>query len=225
MKKNLMITCALSVSLLGTGCIAITDPGGEVKIIGSGRVITVSRTVSDFTGIRVNGVARMTIEQTGEESLSITADDNIVPVLHSDVENGLLFIGTADGTDIETSTAIFYRLTVKDLRDIDINGVITVDAAGLDTDRLDININGVSSLNAQGRADRQFINLNGVSSYLAANLDSREATVEADGVLTIVVKVSDRLDVFACGVGTVEYIGDPVVDLHDTCNAIGVRKR
>ena len=228
MKNTLMITCALSLSLLGTGCIAITDtiiPGGGVRIIGSGRVITVSRTVSNFTAVRVNGVAHMTIEQTGMESLSITGDDNIIPVLHSDVENGTLFIGTEDGTELETSTGIFYRLTVKDLRGIDINGVISVDAAGLDADRLDVNVNGVSALTAQGRADRQFITLNGVSSYFAANLDSRETTVDADGVLSVVVKVSDRLDVFACGAGTVEYIGDPVVDLHNTCIAIGVRKR
>jgi hypothetical protein len=228
MPSNRLITGALSIVLLGTGCIALTDPiviAGGTRIVGSGRVITVSRTVSDFTRVRVNGVAHMTIERTGVESLSITADDNIVPVLHSNVENGSLFIGPEDGTEIRTSTEIFYRLTVKDLQGIDINGVITVDAAGLDTDRLDVSINGVSTLNAEGRADRQFITLNGVSSYLAANVDSREATVEADGVLTVVVKVSERLDVFACGAGTVEYIGDPVVDVHDTCVAIGVRKR
>ncbi|MCZ6918146.1 MAG: DUF2807 domain-containing protein [Gemmatimonadetes bacterium] len=227
MKKHLIVAWGLTVPLLLSGCIALTDPlipGGGGTVIGSGRVITVSRSVSGFSTIRVNGVARVTIEQTGEETLSITADDNIVPVLHSDVEDGTLILGTRDDTNIESSTEIFYRLTVKDLRGIDINGVITADAAGLDTDRLDINLNGVSTLTTEGRADRQFINLNGVSAYRADKLHSLEARVEADGVLTVVLRVSDRLDVLACGAGSVEYIGDPLVDLHDTCAAVTVRK-
>lgn len=226
MTTNRSIACALCASLLGVGCISLTDalPGGG-KIVGSGRVITVTRTVSDFSGVQVTGAARMTIEQTGVESLSITGDDNVIPVLISKVENGTLILGPPSGTDIDMSTELFYRLTVKGVRNLHIDGVITVDAGRIETDLINTNLRGVSSLNIQGLVNQQFVNMTGVSSYLAANLESRQATVEADGVLTVVVQVSDRLDVLACGVGTVEYIGDPLVELHNTCDGVGVRKR
>src|SRR5262245_44045700 len=50
---------------------------------GSGTPKTETRAVKDFTAISFSGVGKVIIEQTGTESLSVTADDNILPLLES----------------------------------------------------------------------------------------------------------------------------------------------
>jgi hypothetical protein len=75
------------------------SPGGgdETFIVGSGVIVTEPREVEDFTGVVLNGVGEVEIRHGNTESLSITADDNILAHLTSEVRNGRLFLGTEPG--------------------------------------------------------------------------------------------------------------------------------
>lgn len=66
-------------------------PPSMAAATGSGRVITEARAVSDFNAITMKGSMKLEVRQTGRESLSITADDNILPLIETKVE--------ADGSD------------------------------------------------------------------------------------------------------------------------------
>jgi len=46
---------------------------------GSGRVVTETREVGGFTKVELSGSGELTIEKTGTESLSISAEDNLLP--------------------------------------------------------------------------------------------------------------------------------------------------
>src|SRR4029453_617014 len=50
---------------------------------GSGQLATAQREVANFTKVELAGQGDVTIEQTGTESLSISADDNLLPLLTS----------------------------------------------------------------------------------------------------------------------------------------------
>ena len=215
----------LVLVLCGCGTLPVGPfDDSEPRIIGSGNVVTESRTVSGFSGISVHGVARITIEQTGEEALTITAEDNVLPLLLSSVSNGRLIIGPEENINFETQAEILYHVHVTNLSSIEINGVIYADAIGLDTDNLDIDIRGVSHLKASGRALRQDVFFSGVSTYQAQALASEEITIDGDGVITATVQVSDLLTVRACGVGSISYIGAPEV-LRSDCPSLGVSRR
>ncbi len=90
----------------------------DTTIIGSGNVVTESRTVSGFAGVSLRGVARITIEQTGEETLTITAEDNVLPVLISEVRDGRLFLGPEENTSFELHEEIVYHVHVRNLSSI-----------------------------------------------------------------------------------------------------------
>ena len=214
----------LALVLCGCGVVPVDPMDSGTTIIGSGNVVTESRTVSGFSGISLHGVARITIEQTGEEALTITAEDNVLPVLLSSVSNGRLIIGPEENVNFETQAEILYHVHVKNLSSIEINGVIHADAIGLDTDNLDVDIRGVSYLMASGRASLQDVFLAGVSTYQAQALASAGITIDGEGVINATVQVSDSLTVLACGVGNINYIGTPAV-IRSDCPSLGVSRR
>ncbi|MGB5817698.1 MAG: hypothetical protein WBI27_21110, partial [Thermoanaerobaculia bacterium] len=58
---------------------SITGPGAIV--VGSGVTVTETRAVSGISGVSISGVGLLIIEQTGSESLTVTAEENILPLL------------------------------------------------------------------------------------------------------------------------------------------------
>ncbi len=190
---------------------SISPSGGQV--VGSGNVITESRNVSGFEAVSFEGVARLVLEQSGTESLTITADDNILPLLISEVREGTLFLGFASDTSITNTEPIVFTLSVRTLTALTAAGVVEVDARGIDSNRLDVIVSGVSNVTAAGRADRQNVVVSGVSTYRAENLESRVVVVDVSGPSRVVVNVSEELRGRVDAPGSVAYIGDPTVDV------------
>ena len=74
--RNRLCAASLAVLLVVSAC-------GVVG--GSGKVETETRQVSGFTAIDLTGTGEVTIEQGETESLTIEADDNVLPALTSKV--------------------------------------------------------------------------------------------------------------------------------------------
>ncbi len=208
----LLLAAALAFACDGS---SPTDPdggGGPGPVIGSGNIVTVSRSVSGFSGVSFESAHQLFIEQTGFESLTITGDDNLLPLLRSEVIAGELFLRLRDGIAIATTAPIVYRLTVTELDAISVSrGPAQVEAMGIETSSLTSNLSSVSSTSISGRADQQTINISDQASYDAAGLQSREVTIDAAGGRAT-VRVSERLEVtFVSSSAIVEYFGDPTV--------------
>ena len=63
--------------------------------VGSGDLSTKSRSVSNFNEIVLLGSGTVHVDLTGSESLVIEADDNLLPILTSEVINGRLELGSS----------------------------------------------------------------------------------------------------------------------------------
>ncbi len=204
---ELSIFALLIVAL--AGCTIYTGPG--VRIRGSGRVIQETREVSGFTGVTVNGAAVLNIDRTGTESLVVTADDNLMPYLVTEVRGSTLYIEPKPGYTIVAPITLKLALTVKDLESLTLNGATTTAVKGLDAERLQVAINGASTVKMAGQANRQDIVLSGAATYNAENLDSQSASVTNNGAGAAVVRVSQQLNAEINGLGSIEYIGNPQV--------------
>ena len=84
---------------------------------GTGSVRTESREVRGFSSVQLTGSGEATIQQTGAESLAIEAEENLLPLLTSEVSNGVLTLGTKPGASINPTRPIIYRVTLRALRD------------------------------------------------------------------------------------------------------------
>jgi hypothetical protein len=180
-------------------------------IRGSGHIVTEPRTVSGFTSVDLGGSGQLLIDQSGAESLTISADDNLLSYLTSDVRGGVLTLGTRAGTNISPTTRIVYKLSAKSLDGISVSGSGAVVATGVAAERLKVSVSGSGTLDVSGTAGKQDIRISGSGDYRAQNLSGKSATISISGSGDAVVNVSDKLDAGISGSGEVEYIGSPVV--------------
>jgi len=180
-------------------------------VVGSGYVVTEPRPVHGFDAVLLSGVGVLVIEQTGVEALTITAEDNILPFIDSEVRNGRLVLGPLPQSNVSPSRQIEYRLSVVELEDIEISGVTEVAIHELDTRFLHVSMSGVSSLTASGWAARQNVEVSGTSLYRAGRLDSEVVEFGISGASTAVVRASELLEGTASGASVVEYFGRPVL--------------
>lgn len=216
-----------------------------------GKLVTESREVSNFDEIRLEHFGELTIEQTGQESLTVETDPETLSKIRVEVKDGRLELGL--GRDwLERIVAGFlalgekpinYHITVKKLKGISIAGRATVKAPSLDSGRLELNSSGLSkieighlaadylSLNISGRSEvevagqatAQKITISGSAQYEAAKLQSEEADVRISGHGNANLWVTKRLAVTISGVGNVEYSGEPTIS--QTISGVGTVKK
>ncbi len=178
---------------------------------GSGTVRTESRDVHGFSSVQLAGTGEATILQTGSESLTIEAEENLLPLLTSDVSGGVLTLGTKPGASINPTRPITYRVSMKDLSGLSLSGSATASAAQARTGSLLVQISGSGTITADGTADAQEVKITGSGEYRGAKLASRTATVQISGSGNADIAVSDLLDVQVSGSGTLRYSGNPQV--------------
>ena len=181
-------------------------------VTGSGRIESETREVSGFTRIDLSGSGEVTVVQGDVESLTVEADDNVLPVLTSDVSDSTLKLGTKSGTTVNTRSPIRYRVMIKDFTGISLSGSGSVIADDVQVGALRSDISGSGSVELGGSADEQDIRVSGSGRYEAAGLTSEKVNAEISGSGRVVVTVSGELKVDISGSGTVTYSGDPTVD-------------
>ena len=197
----------MAVAVVAAGCGIVTTPG----IQGSGNVITETRKISGFKEVNLNGSGQLTLEQNGTESLTITADDNLMPYLTSEVSGNRLTLGTKEHTNVSPSKDVVYKLTVKDLNEITVAGSGSADAKGIHTDQLKVVVAGSGSLATAGTAERQEITIAGSGDYHGANVKSRMVSISIMGSGSADLDASDKLDATIMGSGDIKYSGNAVV--------------
>ncbi len=233
MKRSAMLVVTLVAAWLLAGCGAdLQNIDSDMNTVeGSGNVIRESREVSGFTEVALTGIGNLTIRQTGSESLTIEAEDNIIPELTTEVENGRLTLGVEPDTDLRPTEPINYELTVKDLNALQTLGAGEISAANVEAANLEIASSGsgetsVANVEANnlkvtssgsgevetaGRVDSQAVDISGSGRYQAEDLESQEAKVDVNGAGEATVNVTDKLNVRITGSGSVEYVGDPTI--------------
>ena len=221
----LLGACDVSPTVVGptvagpAGAVGPADTGNAADIQGTGILATESRDVGGFSRVTLSGVGHLIVEQGATEALTITADDNILPLVTAEVYGDELMLGTLPGTRFASPHNIVYSLTVVDLEALAVLGAAVVEIRRLQTDRFAIRIDGVAVVTATGRADEQDVGLAGVATYDAGGLVSRTVRVEVAGVSRAVVQARETLEGRVEGQSIVEYIGHPVVNVDVTGGA------
>lgn len=226
MKSRIFFTITL-IALLLAAC-----GGGGVER-GSGNLITESREVSGFDRVELALEGELTLTQGGTESLTIEAEDNVMPKITSEVKNGTLVIGwdTDLSNRVETTKHIKLDLTVKELTGLSLSGSGSINSANLNTgemdltlsgageiqianltaEKLEVDLSGSGSFELAGQVSEQKISVGGSGEYQAAELESQGVKVEISGTGEVAVWANESLDVEISGTGDVNYIGAPTV--------------
>lgn len=201
-----LAVCLAPLSLFA-GCAINLDNG----VKGSGIIKTEPRQAIEFSAISFETEGNLTVQQTGKESLSISADDNLLSLFESRVSNRTLYLSTVKGSDINPTKPAEFVVQVKSLESLNMDGIGSIEVQDIQGKKLSVTHSGVGKVTITGSADVLDLDLSGVGSYQGEAFKTKQATVRSSGVGSAVVNASEQLDATVSGVGSVEYVGSPQI--------------
>jgi hypothetical protein len=208
----------LTCGALASGCVI-------ESVAGSGAVVTETRTVAGFSSVSVGGSGQLLLDQSGTESVTVTADDNVLPYVRTEVRDGTLFLGFKDGTyNVRPTRPVIFRVSVRSIDDLHVSGSGKVDATRIDAAALRLSISGSGDIVLHGRAEDLAVSVSGSGRYIGDEMDAVRATVDISGSGRALVAARERLSADVSGSGMVEYLGTPIVRQHVSGSG-RVRKR
>jgi hypothetical protein len=201
-------TALLASSTLLFGC-TVNLGNSPNMTIGSGKVVTESRTISGVNAVVATGSGRLIVEQGDVDSLTITADDNILPLLTSTVLGGKLTLGMRQGSSFSTRSDIVYKVTVKTLNEVGISGSANGILTNVKTDSFKVVLSGSGNLTASGSAATQDIVTSGSGNFNGDALTGAKVNARTSGSGNITVNASEELNASTSGSGNIYYKGNP----------------
>jgi hypothetical protein len=221
----------LFASALGLGGLLAASIFKET-VAGSGKAATEDRQVGPVTDVTLSGIGNLTIRQGDSPSLSVTADDNLLPFIETETSGKKLTIGTKSGFNLKPSKPITITLTVPKLERLSVSGAgnaaadklsgenltVKLSGAGNATLRevtcktLSISLSGAGNAVLTGTAEKATATISGAGEIDASGFKVASAEVKVSGAGNAAVWATEELKAKVSGAGDVTYKGDPKVD-------------
>ncbi len=200
--------CVLAfVSLVSLACSFSIPFSGTVQ--GSGQVTRETRRVTGFTGVDLDTVGEVTITMGEVDAVVVEADDNILPLLKTEVVGSQLIIGKPAPTKISTGHPIRYIITMKTLENATISGTGDIKVDGLDADLVKFDLPGTGRITAKGKAQTLHVSLPGTGEIVCDELEADTVVADHSGTGEITVRAVRSLSAHIAGHGFINYYGDP----------------
>ena len=197
---------------------------------GSGNIRIEPRQVSHFDRVSMGGSGELIITQGDEESLTVEADDNLLPRIKTEVRDGTLHLGLKGKNwpnFLQPTRPIKFNLIMKevgpyvcsqwgrkpDIRthdlSVEISGSGDVVIGALEAEKLKVQLSGSATCALSGQVVTQEIGISGSGEYRAPKLNSQTVKAKISGSGHSLISVRDSLSVNISGSGQVDYYGSP----------------
>ena len=206
MKKTLLLMSLLLLTSLVAGC----HNGILNRVSGSGNREKQKRNAASFNSISYNGAFDVNIVCQQPVGLEIEGDDNILPLVGTEVSNNVLHIKNL--RDYSVSEPIKLKISVPNLEGIAVNGAGKIEVSGMKNEKFEIDANGAPTIRVSGETKLVDIDANGAGKIDTHKLRASKAIVDSKGVSKVDVQAMDQLDVTVSGPSHVTYEGNPVVN-------------
>jgi hypothetical protein len=201
--KRITITLCLLLALLSfSACIH--------GVRGSGVRKTETRSLAAFTSIETTGAFQVSVNCQQPASFEIEADDNLLPIVETEVRGDVLIIRTTKS--YSSSGGIVVRINVPDLVSVKSTGAGKFAISNVKNDKFEIQSTGAATVVASGQTKSLKIGSTGAGKIDAHELRASDADVNVTGAAGVDVYAIDELDVTVSGAGRVSYTGNPKVN-------------
>lgn len=188
--------------LLAAGC-----GGSSTTLHGSGVATTSVRAVGRFTGVELAGVGTVVVRR-GPTRVSVSGDDNIVPLVTTRVVGGTLVIGEQPGS-FSTRSPLVVDVRAPSLEATILSGSGTLEAHGVAAGAFEARVSGAGTLTVDGDAGALTAAVSGTGTARLERLVARDAHVVLSGVGSAHVYATHSLDASLEGTGSIVYGGNP----------------
>lgn len=217
MKKTI---CLLLLVTFAAGC---HMTGFSKGVRGSGNRQTEKRNVPGFLSVEVSGAFEVEIVAQKERSLEIAGDDNILPLVTTEVKGNVLRIGSNKSYSVNRPITV--TISVPDLEGISTSGASKINVSGIKNSTFDVDSSGASKILLTGETKKLSIGTSGASNIEAKELHAQKVDVQSSGAGYVSVYATDQLNASASGAARVDYYGDPSSVSPEVSGAGSVNKK
>ena len=182
--------------------------GSGSVLEGSGNFVTKHRKLNAFDNLQINISADIDYIASDEYKIELSADDNIIAALSTDVRGNSLVVDTDQSfTTRSRIHVVIYGPTA--LKSIEIDGSSDISLKGLSSNSFNISLDGTGDIKAEGSVRDLTIDVDGSGSVNTKALQADNVSIDVDGSTNVTVTANTKLDVTIDGVSNVTYYGNP----------------
>jgi hypothetical protein len=187
----------------------VTRDGSESSTVvaGSGVAASETREVAPFSAVELAGANDVTIRVGGDQRVVVSADDNLIELVTTDVRGDVLVIDSSGSFDAVTPMGV--EITVPTLDDVSLSGSGAIVVDGGELEGLAVTLPGAGTIRAVGTVATLDVDISGAGEADLSQLVAGDANVDVSGAGAVLVHVTGTLDVDVSGTGSVIYTGDP----------------
>ncbi|SHG98637.1 head GIN domain-containing protein [Massilia sp. CF038] len=168
-----------------------------------------TRTLPAFNGVSVQGPINMVVQAGKTQSVLFQGDQKFLNSVESKVVNGTLVITFPKNYKGENVDDARIVIAVPALRNFQVEGAGYAELNNISGDVLDIGFQGAGKLVARGSVKLLKLQAQGVGDVDTKDLLAAHANVSFEGIGTVRVHASERLDATVQGMGSLSYYGNP----------------
>jgi len=205
------------------------------KIIGNGHTGSEQRSISSAERIKLAGSYEVELTQGSPASLRIEADDNLLPYIVTENEDGELTIKTKAHYRLSASHPIKVYITTEQLEALTIAGsgnirsndkftgsnelAIKISGSGdiyvnINTPGVKADIAGSGNIHITGETKDELIKIAGHGDYKGEDLKAENAEIHIAGSGNVKVFADNKLEIHIAGSGDVYYKGNATIEQH-----------
>jgi hypothetical protein len=201
---------------------------------GNGNIKEEQRQVGEFTGVEVGGGVHVDIRIGSERRVTITADENLLPLIRTRVEKGVLrldrerelrptrpiklsvvtpkldLIAASGGVKVKAQASASRKFTLEG------NGGTEIDVRGIDAEDLVVDLTGGGEAKLSGRAKSASFDLSGGVVLDAHGLGVETAKINASGGVDARIAVSKEITGDMAGGVSLRVKGRPSIKVEST---------
>ena len=180
------------------------------RVVGSGVRQKEKRDLPTFTSISTEGALNITIVSQQKQGVEIEGDDNILPLVTTEVSDNVLHLKSI--RNFSTQDSIRVKITIPNLEGLTASGAGKINISGLKNDKFELDMNGAPAIKVSGETKVVNIDASGAGKIDAHKLRAARAIVDSKGVSRVELYAAEELNVTISGPSHVIYEGDPVVN-------------
>lgn len=240
MRYLLIFMLLIGVFVLGKKFIHFNLGAG---VSGTGPDKTEVRDVRDFHGVEASFSGDVEVSQDGNYYVEVTAKESILPVLKTEVRDGILHIFTKGAVWYSGKMEVRVKMPAADRFvldgsgnlhvlnafsgqeiQVDLDGSGNIEFLSAAFDKMACTISGSGDIELGGRTGALKVEIDGSGAVDASKLQAQTADVNVSGSGSVDCQVAENLKVDISGSGHVSYSGDASVQ-KDISGSGGVSKR
>jgi len=201
-----MLVVMLALQVNGCSCHCFKGCSGP-KVVGSGIVQTEQRDVGVFAAVKCKIGGEITVTRAEQATLRITADDNLLPIIKTEVKDGTLIVSAEES--YSSKTRVCLQIEVPMISRVEVLGSADVLLDSVTDEKLEIAIRGSGDIKAIGEVRSLDVIINGSGDLKLKQLQAQTCNICINGSGDAVLSVAESLDARINGSGDIIYYGTP----------------